>query len=323
MSHNISLKQQDHRIIIENEYLTLITHPKSARIEKLYVVDKKGKKENVVLSYDDEVHWIADEFCFGATVGPVAGRIASGEYRNYQLEKNDGKNTLHSGSFGYHKQKFLLEKMDCTDYYAFVTYKADTSIYLGLPQVKTMVTCYVNNNQLSIIFHGQPLETTIWNPTNHTYFNLSGKGQNIHSHILQLNARGQLELNEEKIPTGEVLPLNPIFKKSSFAEILNHYPNGLDDCFLLNKDLSVPSLILFEEESGRKLEITTNREAVVLFTGTGMTSNHLVNGVPLLSEQGLAIECQEVPDAHHNLLSNIEYSKEESLYKWTNYQFSI
>lgn len=84
MSHNISLKQQDYRIIIENEYLTLITHPKFARIEKLYVVDKK---ENVVLSYDDEVHWIADEFCFGATVGPVAGRIANGEYRNYQLEK--------------------------------------------------------------------------------------------------------------------------------------------------------------------------------------------------------------------------------------------
>lgn len=213
--------------------------------------------------------------------------------------------------------------MDCTESYAFVIYKEDASIYLGLPQVETMVTYYVNNNKLSIIFHGQPLETTIWNPTNYTYFNLSGKGKNIYSHILQLNARGKLELNKEKIPTGEVLPLDPTFKKSSFSEILNQYPNGLDDCFLLNKDSSVPSLILFEEESRRKLEITTNREAVILFTGTRMTSNHLVNGVPLQSEQGLAIECQEALDAHHNLLSNIEYSKEESLYKWTNDQFSI
>ncbi|MCC9083490.1 hypothetical protein LOS22_12600 [Enterococcus faecium] len=47
------------------------------------------------------------------------------------------------------------------------------------------------------------LVETICNPTNHAYFNLSGNGtRDIYEHQLTVFLDGVLELDQEKLPTG-------------------------------------------------------------------------------------------------------------------------
>lgn len=64
--------------------------------------------------------------------------------------------------------------------------------------------------------------TTITNPTNHAYFNLSGNGQrDILTHSLTLNTLGMLELDSDKLPTGNLLEESDLcinFKKKKFAK---------------------------------------------------------------------------------------------------------
>jgi aldose 1-epimerase len=49
-------------------------------------------------------------------------------------------------------------------------------------------------------------QKTIINPTNHAYFNLSGKfDQSIEDHVFWVNADSFLPMNENSIPTGEAL----------------------------------------------------------------------------------------------------------------------
>ena len=60
-----------------------------------------------------------------------------------------------------------------------------------------------NNNRLTILFEAFDVtESTVFNPTNHVYFNLSDK-QDLSSHELQIYSDYRLELDSELIPTGQ------------------------------------------------------------------------------------------------------------------------
>lgn len=51
-----------------------------------------------------------------------------------------------------------------------------------------------------MISTGRSKQETLFNPTNHAYFNLSGDGKlDILSHLLSLNCQGMLELDDNKV----------------------------------------------------------------------------------------------------------------------------
>lgn len=57
-----------------------------------------------------------------------------------------------------------------------------------------------------IRYEAQSDKTTILNVTNHTYFNLSGNlKRDVLQHTLKMNSDQFLELNEQLLPTGEIL----------------------------------------------------------------------------------------------------------------------
>lgn len=62
------------------------------------------------------------------------------------------------------------------------------------------------DNVLEINYKGQSDRLTVFNPTNHSYFNLNGhdSGDVLH-HKLWLNSNPYSELDEESIPTGKKL----------------------------------------------------------------------------------------------------------------------
>ena len=80
-----------------------------ASLLKLYVPDKDGKTQDVVLGYETLEDYENGGDSLGATVGRVANRIGMAEFelngKKYELTKNDnGKNTLHGGIDFYNKR---------------------------------------------------------------------------------------------------------------------------------------------------------------------------------------------------------------------------
>lgn len=71
-----------------------------AILVNLYVPDKKGNVEDVVLGFDKLEGYYDNSPNFGATIGPNANRIANASFTldgvEYRLDANDGKNNLHS-----------------------------------------------------------------------------------------------------------------------------------------------------------------------------------------------------------------------------------
>ena len=75
------------KITLKNDELTVVLLNYGARLHQIFAPDNKGHLENVLLSYDELSDVLTDESFFGATVGPVAGRIRNATWGNHQLEK--------------------------------------------------------------------------------------------------------------------------------------------------------------------------------------------------------------------------------------------
>lgn len=298
-----------------------------ARLINVAFPDKNGHKENIVLSYDDLTRYKNDGYCFGATVGPVAGRIQNGKWQDYQLELNEGDNTLHCGANGWQNREFDIVSHHASSDYAEVVLTPKKA-EVGLPEDDTTVTYRLTDHHaLQVIYHTTAKRETIWNPTNHAYFNLSGKAQSIRDHELYVNSHYRLETRDDNIPTGELIETkNSAYDFSTLSSLEKMPSCGFDDCFILEKDSqnNKEALVLKHQASGRKMNIITNRDSIILFSGTGMTDDHIsIRQQPLISEEGLAIECQETPDAIHHQLSNIIVKEHDEKTVMTTYQFEL
>ncbi|SFE94530.1 aldose epimerase family protein [Trichococcus pasteurii] len=301
-----------------------------ARLIRLLVPDREGRRENVVLGLADAEAYGNDRASFGATVGPVAGRITGGKWGTEQLEQNNGVHHIHGGSRGW-GQQFWDFKTEETAAAVTVTFTLDSTPetvgYPGRLQAKTSYTLDAEGC-LTITMEGisQDNEETLFNPTSHIYFNLSGDAKRpITEHTLQLACEEVLELDADKLPTGtkqNVAGTAFDFREATvLGDAIRQRPEGFDDVFLMKPDQQ-PQLILKDETSGRQMELSSNRSSIVLFSTTGMNEPYLVNGRPMRSQLGLAIEAQEVPDAiHHPGWDNIVLAPNTLAARVQNYTF--
>ncbi|MGM9904246.1 MAG: aldose epimerase family protein [Enterococcus sp.] len=316
------------KIILKNDELEVVLLNYGARLHQIFAPDKHGHMENVLLSYDKLEDVLTDQSYFGATVGPVAGRIRDGLWNEQQLEKNSGKHHIHGGTNGWSFQFWDVEIFKTPQSVGVVFYLKDTSSGYPGPIITTVTYRLIKNKLEMTTTANSPVET-ICNPTNHAYFNLSGDGKrDIESHQLQVQLDSMLELDHEHLPTGErikrkALPLD-FYKPRTLSEILSHYPKGLDDVFLLsNPKLSKNILTLSEEISGRQLAIATTNKSVVLFSTTGFDADFSINGKKMHSNYGLAIEPQEIPDiVHFPAFGSINLHPGQERISQTNYEFS-
>ena len=182
-----------------------------AILVNLYVPDKKGNVEDVVLGFDKLEGYYDNSPNFGATIGPNANRIANASFTldgvEYRLDVNDGKNNLHSHlALGYHKK--VWDAVENDHEVAFSLESPDGE--LGFPGNKKVCVTYslTEDNELKVHYHGTSDKRTILNMTNHSYFNLAGHGAGeVYDHILTLNAANYTPVVAGAIPTGEIAPV--------------------------------------------------------------------------------------------------------------------
>ena len=80
----------------------------SGAIVSIFVPDKDGNFEDVVLGYDDLEGYVNGTSSQGALVGRYANRIADAKFtlngKEINLRANEGTNCLHGGIIGYNKK---------------------------------------------------------------------------------------------------------------------------------------------------------------------------------------------------------------------------
>lgn len=182
----------------------------------------------------------------------------------------------------------------------------------GFPgEVHVEVTYVLNNNsQFEIEYRATTTEDTLFDPTNHTYFNLSGGlKRDILSQVLIADVDRFVELRDDLIPTGNILPVDGtafdfrLGEPFSQGRASEHPQNvmvghGYDHPFLFRDDGN-HSLRMTDAVNGRVLTLTTDAPAFVMYTcNTADGSIELADG-PLVSFAGAALEAQGWPDAIH------------------------
>jgi aldose 1-epimerase len=280
--------------------------------------DRRGIYENIVLGFKDLADYQANPIFAGVVVGRVAGRIRGAQFQLgenvYTVAANDGPNHIHGGLRGFHKQVWNIDRIDKRDEasirFSYVSLDGEE----GYPGTLTMTVTYTltNQNEFTISYQGQADKTTLFNPSNHTYFNLSGNlKRDIGQHRLRVDSSRFLEVAEDLLPTGRILNVNDsVFDFRTGQKLMegiqsNHFQNqivgnGYDHAFLLNSHNN-REIILADEESGRSLIVETDAVGVVLYTGNNIPDNiRFANGIKSKRYLGLCLETQGLPDAIHH-----------------------
>ena len=119
------------------------------------------------------------------------------------------------------------------------------------------------------------------NFTSHSYFNLSGNLNRIAlDHELTVGSGSFVELDNSLLPTGNTIPVEVCvfdFRNGrKISEGINsQHPQieivggGYDHPFLLNGE-SLSKMSLADRESGRLMEVETDRPAIIFFSGNNM-----------------------------------------------------
>ena len=87
---------------LQNDQGMLVTLTNlGAKIVSIYVPDRAGKFDDVMMGFNSIADYMQYNATHGATIGPFANRIGGASFtidgEAWQLEKNNGGNTLHSG----------------------------------------------------------------------------------------------------------------------------------------------------------------------------------------------------------------------------------
>lgn len=283
-----------------------------AIITDILVPDSFGNVENVVVKWKDALDYIDDGACTGSVVGRTAGRIADGmasiDGKLYRFSQNQGKNTLHGGEFGLNKKKwngYLSEEKDKASV-ILETFSADgENGYPGNVNIKVVYSLN-NKNEFKIEYHAMSDKDTLINLTNHSYFNLSG---NLKTDILNENltvkSSNIAAIREDSALSGEVISVKDtpfdfkVAKKIGKDIKSNHRQlilgNGYDQPWILDGSAG-PDVILEDKISGRKLEIKTDRDAVVIYSTNYPEQNkELFCGGSLEKNQAICFETQNLP----------------------------
>ncbi len=248
--------------------LELIVHPLGARIISLKIPIQTGPKQ-IVEHYSSLKKYQSSRKYSGAIVGPYANRIKAAKFslnsQEYTLEKNEGENCLHSGSQGLHLTNWEVTNHTDNEISFEVRKK---HLEDGFPGNRTFRCKYsLEEDDLVINFYAKTDLDTVVNLTNHTYFNLDYKAD-LKNHIFMIDSEGVLELTEDGIPTGKILPAINEYDLSDFQPLDDRI---FDNNFIVSSFGSIKlAAAAYCPMTDITLEAYTDQPGIQFYTGNKM-----------------------------------------------------
>ena len=279
-----------------------------ATILRLLVPDREGKLADVALGFDTIAEYKKSTTFFGTVVGRGANRTKNGQFtlngKQYQLGRNDGPNNLHCGPDFYKDRLWTVE--EASENVLRLRLESPDGDQ-GFPGNATIrVTYTVKDRGLYITYDALCDQDTVFNLTNHCYFNLAGhdRPEKAMDQVLMLPARHFTPDDAENIPTGELrsvegTPMDFRTPKAIGRDIGMDYDalklqNGYDHNFEVWCN---PCAVLADPESGRTMEVITDRCGVQFYSGNFLVGEKGKGGVSYCFRGGICLETQFYPDA--------------------------
>jgi len=285
-----------------------------AILVSLMVPDKNGNLDDITLGYDSLEGYLEETPYFGATVGRYANRIKDGKFtlngKEYQLAKNDNDNHLHGGIKGFDKRVWDAKPFENKDSVGIKFNYLSPDGEEGYPGNLTCTVTYTlhKKNELQIDYEAHTDKATPVNLTHHSYFNLQGQGSSdILDHILYINAEKYTSVDQELIPTGEILSVKgtpfDFTSPNPIGERIDHVPGGYDHNFVLNSDKGTlkTAARVSEPDKGRVMEIHTTDPGLQFYSGNFLDGTITgKSGKVYKKRYGFCLEPQHFPDSPHH-----------------------
>lgn len=282
-----------------------------ATIVSIRTPDRSGRFDDVVLGFDGFDPYLTKARYFGSIVGRYGNRIAGGKFTldgaTVQLALNNGTNHLHGGPRGFDKIVWHGEPFERGGNSGVVfTYTSPDGeeSYPGTLQM-TVTYTLTPRDELMLEYNAKTDKATPINLTNHSYFNLAGRGHgDILRHELTLNADRYTPVDAALIPTGELATVQGTpfdFRKPTAIGARIDADNeqlrrggGYDHNFVLNGGPALRKIAsVMDPASGRTLDVATTEPGVQFYTGNNLDDTR--NGFG--RRTGFCLETQHYPDS--------------------------
>jgi aldose 1-epimerase len=284
-------------------------------VVSLKVPDKTGKLADVVLGYETLDKYIEKSPYFGALIGRYGNRIGKGKFtlngKEYTLAVNNGPNHLHGGIVGFDKVMWRAKEIRKPEGIGLeLTYlsKDGEEGYRGNLSA-TVRYLWTNDNELRIDYAATTDQPTVVNLTNHSYFNLTCKGD-ILGHELMIDADKFTPVDEGLIPTGELrnvagTPMD--FRKATAIGTRIEQQDeqlkfglGYDHNWVLNRSGGSLRMVarVHEPTTGRVLEVHTTEPGLQFYCGNFLDGTITGKyGRVYQKRNGFCLETQHFPDS--------------------------
>jgi len=305
----------------------------------LIVPSRDGGKDDVLLGYSDLNGYLNNEPFIGVTIGRFANRIKGASFnlhgKKYELQPNDGANSLHSGPRGFDKLLWNSEGYE-DDEGVFVRFELESPDGdCGFPGLLNAVVTYglTKSNEIICDYSAKVDKLCPVNLTNHAYFNLIGEGKgDILLHEALIFSSEYIQVDGSCIPTGKLISVNGTifdFKKrrkictgSSFLKPFN----GYDHCFAVDGDPGKlrPCAEVYEPVTGRLMKVSTTQPGVQFYTGNHLKSVSGKQGSRYVKYSGFCLETQHFPDTPNQTgFPSCIYGPGKDYHERTVFSFSV
>jgi aldose 1-epimerase len=335
--------QEFKKITLENKQgVKLSVTDLGARIVALEVPTEAGEK-NIVLGFDSAQEYLEKDTYIGATIGRVAGRITGGKFtidgKEYQAKVDEKSgHTLHGGVPGFEEKKWAyttsIEETSATVDFSILS-PADEN---GFPGNLTVHVRYTldDENVWTVAYSATSDASTLFNPTNHVYFNLTGDvSVPVDEHRLKIAADFFAPIHPDGTVTGEKRAVagtsfdfsTPRKLKETFAsnEEQKELVDGIDHPFFLNESAKGDVVATLESPTKNILvEVMTEEPAVVIFTANFGENVPEMHGKTMANHGGITFETQVAPGAvEFEDFGNILLPKGEEFTSETKYKINF
>lgn len=297
---------------VSNGWMSFSAMNYGCAVTNIIVPDNKNNPTDIVLGFSDLEGYKNGKGSLGSIVGRFANRIKNAEFTldgtTYRLDKNSGENCLHGGFNRIEKMVWNAKTFIEDDRAGLIFTKTSPEEEQKFPgNVEFEVSYILNNkNQLFWNYKAKTDKATPINLTNHSYFNLAGKG-NVLDHELILDYGKILEVVGKLIPTGNILSTDntpfDFSKKKKVGKDINKIDEsigGYDHCFVTKayETKKIENVgTVSESSTGISMNIKTNQPGIQIYTGNFLDGNVGKGNVAYKRHDGICFETQQFPDA--------------------------
>ncbi len=287
-----------------------------ATLMGLWAPDARGQTADVTLGYDRIEDYLRDDAFLGAAIGRTSGRVADAalevDGETYDLEANDGENTLHAGPSGLHSQLWTVKQQAINYVTLGVTSPDGTGGFPGDLEVRLTLSLVPSGRggALRLDWLASSSAPTPAALTYHAYWNLNGHAAgHVLDHVVQSDAHALVALEDGMTTTGETIPVAgtplDLTAPTRLREVVNADHPQIEVVGGVDHDWLVPPLdgrqvpmrrAMSVWAPTRRLDVWTTEPGIHLYDGGSLDA--MGKGRAMYrANSGLALEAQPPPDS--------------------------